>query len=226
MNEPAKEELEEFERYKIEVQEAIGKDMLEQGMVWTGEEWKEIERCYDYIDNIKHNDISYIDYLKEKNMLKLSDLERIWKDVKEHEKISMEMAKKDNAEAKCAVEWDDTKLEFNKRLDNYKFYTDWEANEILSQMAGGGVEVPAEKSGDVKENGYSFNEIDILAECPKPEWMNDEKALEACKNEVEYTIGCKTEAVARENGVPQEVFMKCEISKTGREVPVVFHLKV
>lgn len=180
----------------------------------------------ELVNNVKQHDLHYMDYLISKNKLSLNDLERIWKDIKEHERISMEMVRGNkSAEAKCSVEWDELKKEFNKRLNGYKFYTDWEGYEIGRQMAGGGVEVPADISGEVKEKGYSFSHIDIEAECPKI--SDDEKInLELCKTEVEHTLGCETEAVSHVNGNTEEIYMRCEVFRTGRKVPVVFHLKV
>ena len=130
-----------------------------------------------------------------------------------------------SAEAKCSVKWDEIKEEFNKRLDDYKFYTDWEGHQIGMQMAGGGVEVPAGISGEIKEKGYSFSHIDIDVECPKISG-NEENDLRLCKTEVEHTLGCETEAVSHRNGIPEEIYMRCEVFRTGRKVPVVFHLKV
>jgi len=170
-------------------------------------------------DNIWENDIGYID--RTTKPLSDEDFARIWQDIKLHEDISMENAKREGNIGVCISEWEKIKDAFHERIDDRHFYTDWDASKILGYIASSGVEYPASAAGDIKNKGYSTKGVDIDIDCGDDD-------IAACTEEVWHIIRCNAEGIDFEGHYPEVrypkvVHMSCEVD--GRQVPTDFILR-
>lgn len=213
---PVEQALKESERYDDLLDETIhNKDKLtdfynQATSINNEKRWQGMQ------DNIWNNDIDIMQsMIGDGRHITDKYLAGVWGDIGEHEKISKEFAEMTGDPkqvSECNDGWGEIKDAFHKKLNalGRNFFTRWDAGKILGYMASSGVEYPADAVGDIKDNGFSTEKIDLLVDCGRD-------SLDRCATNTRKIIRCK------EDGISGNVLrMSCEVNN--RIVPVDFIL--
>jgi len=205
-----------LEKYGAEIREK-GKPKLDDYVNWKY-----------FVNVVRIGDLPFL-----KRDLEVKDLERIWNDIKTHEKLALTYAEMEGSEEEARRVFEEIKEEFHRRIMDKDFYTDWEAEKVIERL-----NMPAELVGSIKEKGYSTKDVDVAVVCGKvPENLSGselyqqlEKELYGCIERIRERTGCEPKEgtfispsiTTDEQGLPEMVEMICYVK--GRKIPVDFFL--